>query len=142
MVLKVFRGVWFISFLAVVANLMWVYAGLPEQVVIRELEVSTYAIDRDVLFYAWLAVIGIVNTMAYVFGKSSFTDEAFRTWFTGLIITINIFLIIGFSFIGLYNSTENFDFGRVGVVLYFGLGLIGLWITSWPVIVLYRKFSA
>ncbi|MBL7843458.1 MAG: hypothetical protein KF846_17485 [Cyclobacteriaceae bacterium] len=142
MILKVFRGVWFISFLAVVANLMWIYAGLPEQVVIRELEVSSYAIDRDVLFYAWLAIVGIVNTMAFVFGKSSLSDEAFRTWFTGLIITINIFLIIGFSFIGLYNSTEKFDFGRVGVVLYFGLGLIGVWITSWPLIVLYRKFSS
>ncbi len=140
MILKVFRGVWFISFLAVVANLMWVYAGLPEQVVIRELEVSSYAIDREALFYAWLAVVGIVNTMAFVFGKSTLSDEALRTWFTGLIITINIFLIIAFSFIGLYNSTEIFDFTRLGVVLYIGLGLVGLWITSWPIIVLYRKF--
>ncbi|HRJ30149.1 MAG TPA: hypothetical protein PLV21_17800 [Cyclobacteriaceae bacterium] len=141
MILKVFRGVWFISFLAVIANLMWVYAGLPEQVVVRELEASSYAIDRDVLFYAWLAIVGIVNTMAFVFGKSASSDEAFRTWFTGLVITINIFLVIGFSFIGLYNSTEKFDFSRVGVVLYLGLGLIGVWITSWPVIVLFKKIS-
>lgn len=139
MISKVFRGVWFISFLAVVANLMWVYAGLPEQVVIRELEVSTYAMDKEVLFYAWLAIIGLGNTMAFVFGKPKVSDEGFRTWFTGLIITINIFLVIAFSFIGLYNSTEKFDFARAGVVLYFGIGLIGVWITSWPIIVLYRK---
>lgn len=141
MILKVFRGVWFISFLAVVANLMWVYAGLPEQVVVKELETSSYAIGREVLFYSWLAIIGIVNVMIYLFGKSVTPDEGFRTWLTGLIISLNVFLVIGLSFIGLYNSNENFDFSRVGVVLYFGVGLVGLWITSWPIVLLFRKLS-
>jgi hypothetical protein len=141
MILKIFRGVWFISLLVVVANLMYVYAGLPEEVIIHKSEGSPYVISKEVLFYSWLALIGVVNLLVYVFGRSLAPDEGFRTWFTGLIISLNTFFIIGFSFIGLYNSHENFDFSRIDIVLYFGIALVCVWITSWPIVLLVRRFQ-
>jgi hypothetical protein len=142
MILKVFRGVWFISFLAVVANLMWVYVELPQDVVLQEQDTKLITLNKEVLFYSWMALVGIVNVLVYVLNKKLVPNEAFRSWFTGLIILLNIFFIISLSYIGLYNSSEKFDFIRAGAILYLAIGLLGVWVTSWPVIVLIRKFSA
>jgi hypothetical protein len=142
MILKVFRGVWFLSLMAAMANLMYVYAGLPEQVVVQEEGVNTTAISKETVFYVWLAVLGIVNVLVYVFGKKLVPSEALRAWFTGLIICLNLFFIIAFSFIGLYNSSESFDFSRAGFVLYISLGLIGAWIVGGGIYAVIKKFSA
>jgi len=79
MILKVFRGVWFLSLLAAMANLMYVYAGLPEQVVVQEEGISTTAISKETAFYVWLAVLGFVNVLVYVFNKNLVPSEEFRT---------------------------------------------------------------
>ncbi len=142
MILKIFKGVWFISMLAVLANLMWVYAGLPEDVVLMEEDGNPQGVGRETLFFSWLAIIGCLNVLIYVFNKSLTPDETFRTWFTGLIIALNIFLVIALSYIGLYNSSEKFDFGRAGLVVYFGVFLVGGWLVSWPVILFFKKVSA
>lgn len=140
MILKVFRGVWFLSLLAAMANLMYVYAGLPEQVVLQEEGISTTAISKETAFYVWLAVLGFVNVLVYVFSKNLVPSEEFRTWFTGLIICLNLFFIIAFSFIGLYNSSEGFDFSRAGIVLYISLGLVGAWMVGGAIYGLFKRF--
>ena len=140
MILKVFRGVWFLSLLAAMANLMYVYAGLPEQVVVQEEGISTTAISKETAFYVWLAVLGFVNVLVYVFSKNLVPSEEFRTWFTGLIICLNLFFIIAFSFIGLYNSSEGFDFSRAGIVLYISLGLVGAWMVGGAIYGLFKRF--
>ncbi|MBX2970554.1 MAG: hypothetical protein KF803_14385 [Cyclobacteriaceae bacterium] len=142
MILKVFRGVWFLSLMAAMANLMYVYAGLPEQVVVQEEGINTTAISKETVFYVWLAVLGIVNVLVYVFGKKLVPSEALRTWFTGLIICLNLFFIIAFSFIGLYNSSESFDFSRAGIVLYISLGLVVAWIVGGAIYGLVKRFSS
>ncbi len=142
MILKVFRGVWFLSLMAAMANLMYVYAGLPEQVVVQEEGTNTMAISKETVFYVWLAVLGMVNVLVYVFGKKLVPSEALRTWFTGLIICLNLFFIIAFSFIGLYNSSESFDFSRAGFVLYISLGLIGAWVVGGAIYGLVKRFSS
>jgi hypothetical protein len=128
--------------MAAMANLMYVYAGLPEQVVVQEEGINTTAISKETVFYVWLAVLGIVNVLVYVFGKKLVPSEALRTWFTGLIICLNLFFIIAFSFIGLYNSSESFDFSRAGIVLYISLGLVGAWIVGGAIYGLVKRFSS
>lgn len=142
MILKVFRGVWFLSLMAAMANLMYVYAGLPEQVVVQEEGVNTTAVSKETAFYAWLAILGMANLLVYVAGKKRVPSEALRTWFTGLIVCLNLFFIIAFSFIGLYNSSESFDFSRAGLVLFISLGLIGAWVVGGAIYGLVRRFSA
>lgn len=142
MILKVFSGVWFLSLLAAMANLMYVYAGLPEQVVVQEEGINTTAISKETVFYVWLAALGMVNVLVYVFGKKLVPSEELRTWFTGLIICMNLFFIIAFSFIGLYNSSESFDFSRAGFVLYISLGLIGAWVVGGAIYGLVKRFSS
>ena len=128
--------------LAVFANLLYVYASLPEHVSLMEDGVEAYSIGREQLFYSAMAVIVIANVMVYLFSKTISPDEDFRTWLHGLVITLNIFFIIGMSFISLYNSAENFDFSRIGFIIYSSVVLVVIWALSWPVYSQTRKLRS
>lgn len=133
MILKVFRAVWFLSLLAVLANLMYVYAGLPEQVsVAEEGGATSYIMGKEVLFYSAIAMVGVLNLLVYLFSKSITPDENFRTWLHGLVITLNLFFIVVFSFIGVYNSAERYDYSSIGPIIYGSLMLVVLWAIAWP----------
>lgn len=143
MILKVFKAVWFLSLLGVLGNLMYVYAGLPEQVSVAEKGGATsYVMDKEALFYSALAFIVILNLLVYLFSKSITPDEGFRAWLHGLVITLNIFFVVGFSFIGLYNSAEVYDFPRIGPIIYGSVILMVLWAIAWPVYSIGRKIFA
>src|SRR5688572_20628499 len=143
MTLKLFRAVWFLSMLIVMANLIYVYAGLPELVSLAEpASGMDLSIGKEQLFYSAMALMALVNVLVYLFSKKLTPDEDFRTWLHGLVIAVNIFFIIGMSFIGLYNSAEKFDFSRIGFIIYSSVGLVGLWATGWPVYVVVKKLLA
>jgi len=143
MILKVFRAVWFLSLLGVFANLMYVYAGLPEQVSVAEEGGATaYVMNKEALFYAALAFIAILNLLVYLFSKSLTPDEGFRAWLHGLVITLNIFFVVAFSFIGLYNSAEVFDFTRIGAIIYGSVILVMVWAAAWPLYALGKRLFA
>jgi phage-related holin len=139
MALKLFRGVWFLSVLVVFAALMYTYAGLPEHVVVQEEASGQITMGRDPLFYLVVAAIVVVNVMVYLIRKMYLADLDFRAWFHGLVITINIFFVIALAHLALYNSTEYFDYSRIGFIIYGSVVLIVLWAVSWPVYQLYRK---
>lgn len=142
MTLKLFKAIWFLSMLAVFANLLYVYASLPEQVSLMEEGVETYAIGREQLFYSTMFVIVLANVMVYLFSKTIAPDEKFRSWLHGLVITVNVFFIIGLSFISLYNSVEKFDFSRIGFIIYSSVILVVVWALSWPVYSVSRKLKS
>ncbi len=128
--------------LIVLANLMYVYAGLPEEVILMDYEAEGFAIGKEQLFYSAMALIALANVLVYLFSKKIAPAEDFRTWLHGLVVTLNIFFVIGMSFIGLYNSSEKFDFSRIGFIIYSSVGLVGLWATSWPVYLVVKKVLA
>lgn len=140
MILKVFKAVWFLSLLGVLGNLMYVYAGLPEQVSVAEEGGATaYVMNKEALFYSALAFILIMNLLVYLFSKSITPNEGFRAWLHGLVITLNIFFVVGFSFISVYNSAEVFDYSRIGPIIYGSVILVVLWALAWPVYLISRK---
>ncbi|QOI98226.1 MAG: hypothetical protein HRU69_12345 [Flammeovirgaceae bacterium] len=139
MILKIFKAVWFLSMLAALANLLYVYAGLPEEVAIYEDRQDVYYTAREGLFYSAMILLALLNVLVYLFSKKLTPSERFRTWLHGLVITFNIFFIIGFSFMGLYNSSEKFDFSRIGWVIYSSVGLIVIWMVGWPIVRLFRR---
>jgi hypothetical protein len=142
MVLKLFKAAWFLSMLAALANLLYVYASLPEQVSLMEEGIESAHIYREQLFYSAMAMIALANVMVYLFSKKLAPKEDFRTWLHGLVITLNIFFIIGMSFISLYNSTERFDFSRIGFIIYGSVGLVAAWALSWPVYLTVKRLTA
>jgi hypothetical protein len=138
--LKVLKVIWVFSLLGVTASFMYVYAGLPENVVVNE-NPETVMLSKETVFYIALAVIGVANALVFAVSRIFPEKESdFKAWFYGLIAFANLFFVIGLSFISLYNSNEKYDFGRLGVIIYGSVGLLLLWATSWPVYRVVRNF--
>lgn len=138
MTLKLFRAMWFLSVLVVLANLLYVYASLPEMVTVQENE--TIEISREWLFYVLMFSIVLINVLVYLLKMMAQDAEDLRSWFHGLIITINIFLIISMQALNVYNSAEVFDHSRVSVLLTGSLALILIWAAIWPLYLIVQKF--
>ena len=138
--LKIFKALWFLSVLAVLANLLLTYISLPENVVINDDGPAPLSVQKDTFFYVMTALLAIVNGMVYFISRIYKKNLDLRAWFHGLIITLNVFLIIAMNFIGLFNSGERFDYKRIDFIIYGSVGLFFVWTLSWPVYLLYKKF--
>jgi hypothetical protein len=141
MLLKVFRVIWFVSVLALFATLLFNYAGWAEELIIQQDGSKNVTISKEVLFYLLVAIFAFVNVLVYVTSKIFQRNIPFRTWFHGLITTINIFFVIALSLIGLYNSFEAFDYERIGFIIYGSVALILVWALTWPVYLMIQKIS-
>ena len=142
MALKLLKGIWFVSMVAALGALLYVYAGLPQVVVVQSEGGVNVSISNEVFFYLVMMFLAISNVMVFITGKLFQREEDFRTWFYGLITTLNIFFFIALVYIMQYNSNERFDYGRVAFLIYGSVGLIVLWAVSWPTyLIFYRKKS-
>ena len=139
MVLKLLKAIWFLSMLVTLGALLFVYASLPQEVLVQDDTDAKVAISNEVFFYIAMVLIAVSNAMVYVMAKVFKTNEELRTWFYGLIITLNIFFIIGMNFISLYNSEEKFDYDRIALIIYGSLALIILWAAAWPVYAIFKR---
>ena len=139
MILKIFKAVWFLSLMAWLALFLYVYASLPEEVLIREAENKVF-LSREVVFYLFLAAIVLVNGLVFIVSRLFTERENFLSWFCGLIICFNFFFVIVLNFLNLVNSGEKFNYDRIGYVIYGSVGLFVLWAVGWPVYSFFRKF--
>ena len=137
MVLKLLKLIWFLSVLAVLANLLYMYASLPETVVIQEDEYV--AIGREWLFYILMISLVVINALVYLVKSMFLPLESLRAWFHGLIVTINVFFIIAMNALSVYNSSEAFDHGIVIYYVAGSLALIFIWAAIWPLYLIYQK---
>jgi hypothetical protein len=140
MALKLFKAMWFLSAIAVFFNLLYVYAALPADVILQDEEEGKVLANREFLFYVLTALLLIINVLVYVIAKLFSSEQDFRSWFHGLIITINIFFILAMNLVQVYNSAEKFDFSRIGFIVYGSVALMVCWAVSWPLFLVYRKF--
>lgn len=127
---RVFRSVWFLSVVAVLATMLYQYASWPEEVVIGQGNVNFITLSRDGFFYAVMAVLAFVNVTVYVVKSQAKNADGFVAWFYGFIAVINFFLIIALGFISLFNSSEDYRFGEIGFIIYGSLFLIGMWLVG------------
>lgn len=139
MMFKIFRAVWFFSLIGVLGALLYVYADLPENVIVQQDGIETVLISRDTFFYIVLAVLTVTNAMVYAIGSVYKHDTSFKAWFCGLIITLNLFFVVGLFLVNAYNSDERFDFSRIGFVIYGSVALMVLWAVSWPLVKIFAN---
>ncbi len=127
------------SLLAVTAALMYGYASMQEYVVVQEAVNGAIRISRETFFYMVLALLTIINVFVFIIARIMVRSEDFKSWFYGLVITFNIFLIVGIGFVSLYNSGEMYDYARLQPVVYGSIGLLLLWSFAWPIYVSYKR---
>lgn len=139
MTAKISKVLWFFSLLVCLASLMYVYASLPELIVLVD-GAAPLTIGRDGFFYLAMGLIGFLNMLVFVINRvypASAMD--FKAWFSLLIMILNFYFVISLSYISLINSGERFDYPRIGLVIYGSVGLIVIWILSWPIYRVVRK---
>jgi hypothetical protein len=139
MILKIFKGVWFFSLLALFGIFFYIYAALPEEVVFTEAE-ETLSVSRNVFFYTAIVLFAIINVLVFVVSKLlSNGSQGFSSWFYGLIITFNLFFLASLGFLHVFNGGDRYDYGRMGPIVYGSLILICSWMIAWPVYRMYKK---
>lgn len=139
MILKVFKVVWFVSLLAMMGVFIYCYASWPTLVNLNEQD-GFLAIDKGILFYSCLGLASIFNALVFIVTRMKYS-EAFTTWFYGMVSTFHAFLVSGFIFITIFNSQEEYDYVRVGPILYASIILLVVWALVWPVYSIYIRFS-
>ena len=141
MIVKIFKGVWFLSLLVTLAVFMYVYASLPEEIQVRAGEAPALIISRNGLFYMTLTVLSFLNVLVFVFARLyRQNNELLTAWFYGLVTFLHLFLIVALQFFSLYNSQENFDYESIGTIIYGSIGLVITWFSLWPVYFIYARF--
>jgi hypothetical protein len=142
MALKLLKGAWFVSMAVALSTLLYVYAGLPQEVVVQNKGGANVSISNEALFYIVMLCLAIANVLVYAIGKVFERNHDFRAWFHGLIMTLNIFFIIALIYIFQYNSNERFDYDRIAFIIYGSLALMVIWAAFWPVYLISKRLSA
>jgi hypothetical protein len=139
MIAKIFKGVWFLSLLATVAILLYVYASLPENIELGE----HLTVSRNAVFYSALALLAAFDSSVFVVARLySGRAEFYMVWYYGLIIFLHLLIIVSLQFLNLYNSQEKFNYPSIGFIIYGSIALVVLWASLWPVYSLVQKFTA
>lgn len=139
MVLKIFKAVWFFSLLGLLAVFLYVYAGLGETVILSD--GGELTISKNGLFYATLLLTAFINSLVFLAARIV-ARQSFKSWFYGLVVTINFFLLTTLGFLSVINAPDRFDYYRMGPTLYGSVILIAAWLISWPVYLLFQKKPA
>ncbi|MBL7865354.1 MAG: hypothetical protein JNK10_10780 [Cyclobacteriaceae bacterium] len=141
MIVKIIKGVWFLSLLTAIAVLLYSYASFPEDIQVRE-GAQMQTVTRNGFFYAILGLLAVFNSLVFVVTKiMGEQDPFFRIWFYGLVVLFNLFIVVSLQFFNLYNSAERFDYDRIGYIIYGSVGLILLWALLLPLKMILKKFS-
>jgi len=138
MILKVFKVIWFVSLLAMMGVFVYCYASWPQAVSLSEQE-GGFTLDKGLLFYSCLGLAGVFNAMVFTITRLDFSQQ-FISWFYGMVIVFHTFFISMFIFITIFNSLEKYNYSQVGPILYGSMVLLLVWIATWPVYLLVRKF--
>jgi len=142
MALKLLKAVWFLSMAVSLVALLYVYASLPQEVVVQDDSDARISISNEAFFYGVMIFIAITNVTVFIIGKIFKTQEDLRTWFYLLIASLNLFFIVAINFISLYNSAERFDFDRIAFVIYGSVGVVVLASVAWPIYILLRRTNS
>jgi hypothetical protein len=141
MTVKLFKAIWFISLLVALAVLLFIYAGLPEHVVLREEGAKLTSLPRDAFFYTTVAIMAFINVLVFIVEKVLNKNQPFRTWFYGLVGILNVFFMVSLKLIGTFNSGEKFNYRQIDFIIYGSVCLILVWAAGWPIYALYQKIS-
>lgn len=136
--------------------LLLIYAYLPDNVSLYSDSAGTpvFYITRDAFFYYSFGLVLIVNLLLFVFtkvldnvpvtpGKGIFSSASFKDstiiWLEVLISVINLFFVIGGSFMAVYNNRVDLQLENFTYLVYLGVILLAAAILSYLFVLRYRK---
>jgi hypothetical protein len=140
MVLKIFKGVWFFSLMALFAAFIYVYAGLPEEIQFSDVPAGA-SMPRSTFFYASALVFALINSLVFLANQLVNTkSDSFSSWFYGLVISFNAYFTTSLSYIYVVNGGERYNYPQMGPGMYFTLILLVGWIAAGLILYIFKKF--
>jgi hypothetical protein len=142
MALKVLKGVWFLSMIVALGVLLYVYASLPQRVIIQDEIEGPISVSNETVFYLTMLLMVVTNVLVFVVSRVLNRDVPLRTWFYGLITTLNLFFVVGLIYVSLFNTQLREEgLGQIAIVIYGSIALMVLWALAWPIYLLLRRLS-
>ena len=121
---------------------MYIYASLPAEVMVKN-EGEIIVLSREATFYMVLTTLAVINVFVFVVSRFyTQINVAFSSWFYGLIAVVNLFIISVIGYLYVINSGEHYDYSNLGTQLTITVGLVVVWILSWPVYLFLQKNKA
>lgn len=135
--LKILKFIWLITLFAGLAALLWSYASVPSSVKVTDLS----TIGKEPFFYLGLFFLTFSNFTLYGIGKNKIIGsyEYLLTWKYTFGIITNGFFIASIMFIGIYNSTESFNYNNFGYLILVFLTFIVGWLLILPFLIIFRS---
>jgi hypothetical protein len=104
-----------------------------------------YSTSRDVFFYTSLFIFVLIQILLFIFNKlvlakrQGINIEIISTWFQGIALAINLFIILMVIFIGLANNAIDYSFSSIQFIAYLAPSFLILWLLALPFILFFSK---
>lgn len=135
MVFRIFKVIWIISLIAVCGVFFYAYSALPDQV---SLGTENNALSKSAFFYLFIGVLALFNGTA--FSVSRLIRQPWKlSWYFGMLSCLHLFLISTFIFLAILNSSERYDYSRLGPTVIGSFIVFVLWIAAFPMVPFFTK---
>jgi len=104
-----------------------------------------YATSRDVFFYTSLFIFVLIQVLILLFNKlvlakrQGINIEIISTWFQGIGLAINLFIILMLIFIALANNAIDYSFSSIHFIAFLAPSFLILWLLALPFILFFSK---
>jgi hypothetical protein len=143
-ILKFFTTISIILFLAVIVI---VYAFVPDPcgLLFSDNGSILYSLPINTFFYSSLFIFMIIQILLMVFdkiflsGSKQTNSVKLETWFQGMRLSINLFIILLLIFIGLANNAVDYSYSSIHLIIYFASLIIVIWFLTLPFFIFHTK---
>ena len=140
-VLKFLTTASIIIFLVVI---LVVYAFLPDPsgLLYNKEGYRLFNVSKNTFFYVTLFIFILLQVILFLFNKIILTNhrtiimQHIETWFLGMRLAINLFIILLLVFIGLANNAIDFEFSSIIYLPYLAPMIVIIWLLALPVFII------
>ena len=145
---RLIKYLWFITVLALLASLLWIYASLPNEVGVlaNEFGEANEFLEKNQFFYVFFGFFALINIILFglrnmlVSQTERFSHQldpsrrslqlSLSQWMLAFASSLNIFFILALVYLAAFNSTDVNSLQTYQVLVYAGPVLIGLVLLS------------
>lgn len=135
-----------VSIILFLVALLFVYAFLPDPLglIFNEDGLPIQEMPKNTFFYSTLFLFVIIQIILILFKngrlfKIKLKREYLISWFQGFHLSINLFIILMLTFIGLANNAVDYSYSSIQFINYLAPLLVLVWILMLPIFLLVRK---
>lgn len=135
-----------VSIIVFLVTLIVVYAFLPDPagILFNENGLTIHETPKNTFFYSALFLFVISQIILILFKRGVMFKMKLKfsniiTWFQGFHLSVNLFIILMLTFIGLANNAVDYTFSSIQFISYLAPLLVIAWLVTLPIFLLLKK---